>query len=195
MPLCRKCRQKFVGDRCPLCGKMPSGVWKAARRAIDRRVNFLLAGLFGVLAADFMYPLLDRDRLLVLALVLFFLPVLLHVASALRKRLQADAARLTKMYGWFAASLGTLAALAFLNGAVDRSHAVEIRTVVTHKHVMRGRWLSYRLIVPSWRPGRQNEKLDVNSGAFRRVREGQEITVEVHKGRLGLPWCGGITPL
>jgi hypothetical protein len=174
---------------------MTSGVSKAARRAIDKRINFLLVGLFGVLAADFMNPLLDRDRIFVLGLVLFFIPALVHVVRAVRKRLQRDAARLTKMYGWFAASLGTLAALACLNGVADRSNAVEMRTVVVHKRVMRSRWLSYRVIVPSWRPGKQKEKLAVNSGTFRRVREGQEITVEIHKGLLGLPWYGKIAPI
>ena len=54
----------------------------------------------------------------VLALVLFFVPALLYIVSNVRKRLQVDAPLLTKMYGWFAASLGTLASLAFLNGAV-----------------------------------------------------------------------------
>jgi hypothetical protein len=195
MPLCRKCRKKFEGDRCPLCGKMRSRVWNTARRALDKRINYLVAGLFGVLAADLMYPLLDRDRMFVLAIVLFFLPVLIHIASGVRKRLQVDAASLTKMYGWFAASLATLAAVVFLNGAADRSNAVEIPTSVVHKRVLGGRSISYRLIVQSWRPGRQEENLDVNGRTFRRAREGRQITIEVHKGLVGLPWYSKITPL
>ena len=73
-------------------------------------------------------------------------------------------------YPWIVLLLSaglTLAALVFLNGAADRSNAVEIRTVVIHKRVMRNRWLSYRVIVPSWRPGRQEEKLAVLSACER----------------------------
>ena len=60
---------------------------------------------------------------------------------------------------------------------------------------MKSRWLSYRLIVPSWRPRRLEEDLDVNSRTSRRARKGQEITVEFHKGLLGLPWYSKITPI
>ena len=195
MPVCKKCRKNFDSERCPICGKIPARRWKALRRGLDKRINYLLGSLIGVLVADYAYPLLDRDRMFILAIILFFFPVSIHIASAVRKRLQVDAALLTKTYTWFAASLATIAVFVLLNGAADRSHAVETPTSVIHKRVSRGRSTSYRLIVQSWRPGRQEEGLGVSGGTFVRVREGQRITIEIHKGLFGLPWYGKVTPL
>jgi hypothetical protein len=173
---------------------MSASASKKLGRAINKRTYYLLAGLVGLIAAGFAYPPLDRNWILLLGLALFFLPVVAQIASRVRKRGTLDADRLKKIYSGCSVLLAGLAALTFLNGAADRSPAERIQTTVLHLHSYRGRSSSYRVIVPSWRPGRSEEGLYVRSRTFSRLRVGGPVTVEVHRGLLGLSWYGLVAP-
>jgi hypothetical protein len=172
---------------------MSASASKKLGKAINKRTYFLLAGLIGLIAADFAYPPLDRNWILLLGLALFFLPVVAQIASRVRKRGTLDADPLKKIYSRCAVLLAGLAGLTFLNGAADRSPAERIQTTVLHLHSYRGRSSSYRAIVPSWRSGRSEESLYVSSRTFSRLRVGGPVTVEVHRGLVGLAWYGLVT--
>jgi hypothetical protein len=167
---------------------------KKLGKAINKHTYFLLAGLVGLIAADFAYPPLNRNWILLLGLAFFFLPVVAQIASRVRKRGTLDADRLKRIFSVCAVLLAGLAALTFLNGAADRSPVQRIQTTVLHLHSYRGRSSSYRVIVPSWRPGRSEESLYVSPRIFGQLRVGDPVTVEVHRGLMGLPWYGLVVP-
>jgi O-antigen/teichoic acid export membrane protein len=167
---------------------MSASASKKLGKAINKRTYFLLAGLIGLIAADFAYPLLDRNWILLLGLALFFLPVVAQIASRVRKRGRLDADRLKKTYSVCAVLLAGLVLMTFLNGAADRSPAQRIQTTVLHLYSYHGRSSSYRVIVPSWRSGRSQESLYVSLRTFSRLRVGGPVTVEVHGGLVGVPW-------
>jgi hypothetical protein len=95
---------------------MSASASKKLGKAINKRTYFLLAGLIGLIAADFAYPPLDRNWILLLGLALFFLPVVAQIASRVRKRGTLDADPLKKIYSRCAVLLAGLAGLTFLNG-------------------------------------------------------------------------------
>jgi hypothetical protein len=195
LPLCKKCKLHFEGDRCPQCRTLSARASKNFNKALNKPIFFLLAGAAAALIAGRIYPPLDRERILVLAVVLVVAPILAHIVSYARRRKPADPALPKKAYSWSAVSLTALALAVFLNGAGDRLPARNVQAGVLHKYVYRGRGMSYSLAVSSWRPGHNEESLHVSAGTFRRVREGEPVTVEVHAGLLGLPWYGKISPL
>lgn len=141
----------------------------------------LAPGLFGTYLAYGLYPLLDGYWLLILIVFLFFLLVGLRPQASVFSGL----------------ALAVLAAALLLNGVLDRAPASQLNTTVIHKAIFTGiqRYgTHYEVYVSSWRAGRSQEKLEVDSGLYKRVVVGETVTVEFHKGFLGLPWLGKISP-
>jgi hypothetical protein len=167
-----------------------------SKRELNRQIQKTLyvpfVGGLGVLIAQSAYPLLDRGALSVFA-VLFLLPFGVHIVSAVRKRLAADIGRLRRVYSYCGAVLIGFAAFLGLNGWLDRAPAQFVRTSIVHKHVTRGRSsVAHVLDVSSWRRGHDEEHLQVSSAQYRSMESGQEVVIEVHGGRFGLPWYGSI---
>jgi hypothetical protein len=193
MQKCSTCGNEFTGHTCPSCGGKPLPSPQQINKELRNYPIPCLAGLFGVLAAIHIYPPLDRGSLLVLALCLFFIPVIFHVISARRKRLTLDVNRLKSAYLYGGAAIVLLALLIVGNGALDISPGRIVKSSVLRKSISTGRYsTTHHFFVTSWRPGRSTEDLTVGSPLYVRASAGQGITVEVHNVLFGLPWYGKI---
>jgi hypothetical protein len=195
MSKCARCGSEFHGSRCPACGESPVAAARAVNKELQKYSYPLLAGLVGMLAATHYYPPLDSDSLLIAGLCVLFLPIVMHVVISARKRLSSDSGRLRTAYICSGGFLILLAAFMLLNGALDGSPVRKVRTSIIRKSIARGRSSTTRtLVVSSWRPGRSQEKLEVNSRTYQSVLVGEPIEVEVHDGFFRLPWYGRIVP-
>lgn len=192
MHKCSACGNEFSGHQCPNCGGKPLPSTKQINESLKKYSYLLLAGLFGNLAAVYVYPLLDINMVLRICLCVFFLPIIFHLVSGLRKRLAFDAGKLKKAYLISGLTVAFLAALIAANGALDNSIST-VRSSILRKNITKGRYsTTHHLIVVSWRPGRRTEDLWVAVPIYAYASIGQSISVEVHKGLLGLPWYGKI---
>ena len=154
----------------------------------------MVGGLLGIVIANGCFPPLDRDAFLTAGLCAFFAPVVLHVVSSLRKRLTLDAGRLQRAYLYAGGVTIFLALFIAGNGALDDSPATPVRATVLSKQVTVGRYgrLSYTLRLRSWRTGGGTEDFNVGGRTYRTASTEKAVVVEVHRGRLGLPWYSGV---
>jgi hypothetical protein len=159
------------------------------------KYSLLLApGLLGGLLAYVIYPPLDAGPLVAFGLCALFLPFVLQLFSVVRKRLSEDVDRLRMVYVYSSLALLLLALLPLLNGWLDRAPGSSVRTTVIQKTYSRRRSATrHSLTVSSWRPGRSVEELVVGTRTYNNALVGKTITVEVHKGFFGLPWCGDVS--
>jgi hypothetical protein len=165
-------------------------------KPIQKALFVLAVGLFGALIAGSVYPLLDRRAVGVIVVVLFLLPFAVYMALAVRKRVAANIVWLRRVFSCCGAALFGLAAFLGLNGLLDRVPAQFVHTSIIHKYVSYGRGGSdaHVVDVSSWRPGHDEEHLQVSSAQYRSVRIGDLVVIEVHSGRFGLPWYRLIAP-
>jgi hypothetical protein len=196
MASCAKCGSKIRGSRCAACGQdTPAAAAKAVNNALKKYSYVLLAGLLGMLVGTHFYPPLDSERLLGWSVCIFFLPIVSHIIVSARKRLALDAGWLRTLYIWSGGALLLLASCTIANGVLDKSPVQTVRTVVIRKAISSGRHSTTRIVrVPSWRPGRDEERLEVSRETYHSLTVGEPILVEVHAGLFGMPWYGRITP-
>ena len=196
MAHCSNCKQSFTGKLCPNCGSPPALTHAQINKALNRHVWLIMGGLLGTIVATWRYPLLDQDRILWLALSLFFAPILIYLVLAVRKRAGANLKLLRKTFTWAGGAMVVLVFLLLVNGAFDTHPPSIENSVVTRKSVAHGRGGTYYTVrvSPSWRTGREEEKLSVGGRTFAAVSIGQAVAVEVHPGALGLPWFTSVTP-
>ncbi len=155
----------------------------------------LIGGIAGIIIADQFYPPLDENPPIILALCLFFIPILLQIAVTVRKRLLHSFGWLRLVYIYSGSAAIVLAAVLGLNGMADFASVRHVQTSITRKYITSGRHsTSYHLVVSSWRPGRSEEKLRVNWTTYHATFVGEPVLVEVHHGLFALPWYGRISP-
>jgi hypothetical protein len=195
MQKCSTCGIELQLSKCPNCGGSPLPSVRAASKSLNKYSFLLVPGLLGSLLGYIVYPPLDAGPLVAFGLCVFFLPMLLQLASVLRKRLSENVGRLRTVYAFSSLVLLLLALLLLLNGWLDGSSPNAVRSTVVQKTVTRRRYSpSYRLTVSSWRPGRSEEEFRVGPRTFNRTIVGKTVTVKLHKGFFGLPWSGSISP-
>lgn len=196
MAHCSNCNQSFTGKLCPKCGSPPALTPAQINKALNRHIWLILGGLLGTIFATWRYPLLDQDPVLELALFLFFVPILIYLVLAVRKRAGVNLKLLRKTFTWAGGAMVVLVFLLLVNGAFDTHPASIENSVVTRKSVAHGRGGTHYTIrvSPSWRAGRDEEKLSVSGRTFVAVSIGQAVAVEVHPGALGLPWFSSFSP-
>jgi hypothetical protein len=131
---------------------------------------------------------------MLLTLCLFFLPILMHIVVAVRKRLLPSFTWLRLAYIYSGSATMLLAAFLSLNGLADRAPAQLVQTSITHKYITSGKTTSYHLVVSSWRPGEGHERPRVDGKAYHAMFVGQPVVVEVHRGLFALSWYGRISP-
>lgn len=196
MPVCAKCARSFDGSYCPVCGGPPNLSLKQINKSLNKYVLVLVGGLFGSLVATHVYPPLDMNATMLICLLVFFAPIVVHIVLAVRKLLASNLERLKSGYRWTGGILLAIVALLFANGALDNSPSQQVVATVIQKSVSRGRGGgSYSLTVsPSWRPGREDERLQVSGATFSSVHTGQPVAIEVHRGAIGLSWFNKVVP-
>jgi hypothetical protein len=141
------------------------------------------------------YPPLDTRLpmgLIICSFLLSAIPRLMNI----KQRPVSDNVQWWKVVSTVAGLLLPLIGImVFLNGKLDTSPRGEVRTAVIRKIAPAGyRRAQYIVVVSSWRPGRSEEVLNVNSRVFERARVGRAITIEMRQGRFGLPWVANVAP-
>ena len=194
MPRCIKCGTEFNGEHCPACGE--------SRRLARARVLALLflwvVGLCAYVIVENLWPLLDEWAFTLLSLFFFLLPLAVMVPMSLRVRrgLPYNIVWFRRVFVYSVSALVTMNVFLVLNSLADRSPVLRIRTSVVRKDFSYGGKYGpyYSLVVSSWRPGRDREKLlRVDWNTYRTMFVGEEVVVEVHPGLFRLPWYGRIS--
>ena len=194
MQKCSMCGNEFTGHTCPSCGGNPVPTAQQINKELKNYSIPALAGLFGTIVANYFYPLVDSNPLFAIVLCIFFFPMIFHVSSSVRKRLALDVDRLKRAYLYCGAAVVLLALLIAGNGALDTSPVTVVKSSIIRKSISSGRYsTTHHFHVTSWRSGRSTENLTVGVPLYIRASVGQAITVEVHNGLFGLPWCGQIS--
>lgn len=195
MSTCPKCGTHFEGARCPACGETARTALKALNKQTGKYLYVLFAGLVGSIIADKSYPPLDENPLMILALCLFFVPMLLQIVLTVCKRLLDSFGWLRLVYLYSGGTSLVLAAVLGLNGLADRAPARLVQTSILRKYISSGRYsTSYHIVVSSWRPGEDHERLCVNRYAYHAMFVGEPVVVEVHRGLFAMSWYGRISP-
>lgn len=162
------------------------------RRNVLYRTGFFLVSTLAALLAGHLYPPLELDGILIFVGVLFFLTLALAVQVERAALRLAEVEALKRIfYGLIPVPL-LLAAILYVNGRFDASSASESEAAVVGKFSMPALLPSRRLVVTSWRPGRNWERVPVGRIDFDRFRSGDLVVVRVQKGLLGIPWVEGV---
>jgi len=193
MQKCARCGNEFVGPQCPKCGAQTEPAANQASVELGRRYYLFIAGLAGVAASAYLFPLVDRGLLPMVALALFFLPLALNAISDWRKSLVMDINRLKIVFLCCRAGVLLIALVLLMNGALDWTPPTIVKTHVLATKVTSGRYVSTRhLIVASWREGRATEDIIVGSAAYSGATAGRQVSLQVHQGLFRLQWYGKV---
>lgn len=123
---------------------------------------------------------------------------LFFVALILLSRIQKKAKRGGDVRSYFPAATWLafgpvfIAAIVFVNGALDRSPAEQHRQVVTRKYITRGRSTTYYVEFSSWRSGHTRERASVSPRRYAEFQVNDPVIIDLHKGELGISWMGTI---
>ena len=184
---------KFSADSgVGLAGRTPDVA--AAPGPISRALPAMpMAGLVALLMFMHTYAPVDQAPFMLGGMALMVAAELLIVYVQKRFKSGADVGLLFPATLWLAAAPAMLAVAMLLNGALDRSPVERHTQVVMRKWYMSGKHTSYHVQCTSWRPDQPFEKLSASrSPLYAQLHVGNSITVEVHKGALGIPWIGAI---
>ena len=161
-----------------------------------RCATWLMPGFVGSMLAYYLYPPIIGDGrfrpiwLFCLFALTAFVPRLWNIVQ---RRPIYDSTH-PAAYAYSSVAYALIGLVFLLNGALDRVPPSELRTTVIRKAVTTVKGTKYHVIVSSWRPGQTDKDFTVDPGVFHRTVVGKTLTVELHKGFLGVPWFGSISP-
>jgi hypothetical protein len=157
---------------------------------------WILPGFIGSIAAYNLYPPLigDSGTRPIWLMALFVLAIVLPRLWNLFRSRPIDDTASPAPHAVSSMAFALVALALLLNGVLDRRPPNEERATVLRKVVTMSKYTHYHMIVTSWRPGHSQEGFDVDAGVYRSVAVGKTVSVEIHKGFLGLPWLGNISP-
>ena len=176
------------------CGETTERSSAEVNKALGRCLYLSFAGLVVLAAAAYLYPALERNWLPAIAMVLFFLPLILRWASSKWKRLAADVNLLKTAYWCCGVSVMLIALLIASNGALDWAPPIVVKSRIIKTRVTHGKYSSTNhLILASWRQGRTTEDVAVGDALYSCATIGRQVSIEVHPGLFGMPWYGRVT--
>lgn len=192
MTHCLDCGADRDADQCPACGLTSAAAEVVLRRRLMKRTAFFLVGIIIFVVASQAFPALEIDSILVFGGLIFFLTLALAYWIDYRARKHQEVEIMKRIYFGMIPVPWIFACLLFLNGKLDNSRPMRIPATVVGK-VAIGRFpRSRRLIVTSWRYGRQVEHIAVDQNDFDRFQRGDDIVVQAQKGAVGIPWIYGV---
>jgi hypothetical protein len=144
---------------------------------------FILPGIGLTVCVSANVQLLSRIWLLAMALAA---SVLLALILALADKAQRTLPRLIAML-ILHAPLGYACGL-YANTALDTSTPQTFHAVVRHKRRTSGRYRLDLLTLSPWGPRATEEADPVSPDIFYSVHEGEQVSVKLYPGRLGVPW-------
>ena len=193
MTRCLNCGAERDADVCEQCGLGSSAAEFALRRKLLNRTAVFLVGAIAFVVASNRYPALELDGILIFIGVLFFLTLGLAIWVERLALRHAEVEAMKRVYYGLIPIPWLLAALLLANGALDgsRPHIEEARIV--GKFAMAGPVPTHRLVVTSWREGHEVERVPVSRSDYDRFSAGEEVTVKVEGGLVGIPWVAGVS--
>lgn len=88
----------------------------------------------------------------------------------------------------FFAALYGYGAVVDANASFDEANAAHYRATVTRKHEYHGRSTTYTLYLAPWGPFGETNRLNVTGGFYRHTEIGDQVCLDLHRGRLYAPW-------
>jgi hypothetical protein len=153
-----------------------------------------LAGIIALGAAVIAFRPLDDKLIWWVGGVLCAISYALTNTAWKKARAGGDVRSFFPVTMWLALGCLFVPMALFLNGALDRSPIEQHHQVVTRTILGHGRHGSiyYSLEFTSWRPNRAHEKVSVSKRLYLEAKPGDPVTVETHRGALGIPMLASI---
>jgi hypothetical protein len=188
MNRCLDCGCERETEQCPACGLTSLAAEVMLRRRLVRRTAWFLVGAVLFVPAIQVFPPLEEDGILIFVGVLFFLVLGLGLWMVKRASRRQEIEVIKRVYFGLLPVPWILAALLFVNGKFDADPPRPETVSVVGKFSMPGILRTERLVVTSWREGRQIERLQVSRDDYGRFKPGDSVVVEVESGVVGIPW-------
>jgi hypothetical protein len=189
---CTKCKKRFSGEVCPVCGEKEATIHLSAP-LLHTFIGFMAVGLVTILAFAKIYRPVDSTGVSKWVIVLFLIPTVPHLVIALRGGWPEAVGALRKAYLCCGISLWLVAAALLANGALDSKALEEVRATVTgRRHSTQRSGETYQIEIEAESFGKKKHLLDVNRDLYCVLNPGDTVLVEIHSGELGLPWYGQI---
>ena len=162
------------------------------RKRLVQRTAWFLVGSVLFVPVSRAFPPLELDGILVFVGALFFFVLGLGLWMVQRARKRQEIEVLKRIYFGFLPVPWILAGLLFVNGKMDTTPTRQATTSVVGKFSMPGLMGNQRLIVKSWRQGRDAEHVEVSRDDFNRFQVGDEVVIQIQNGMAGIPWVYGV---
>src|SRR3984893_10039967 len=188
MNRCLDCGAERDTDQCQACGLTSAAAEVLLRRTVVWRTSIFLVGAVIFVPASQMFPPLEEDGILIFVGVLFFLVLGLGLWMVKRASGGGEIEIIKCVYFGVLPVPWILAALLFVNGKFDADPPRSETVSVVGKFSMPGILRTERLVVTSWREGRQIERLQVSRDDYGRFKPGDSVVVQVESGVVGIPW-------
>jgi hypothetical protein len=188
MNRCLDCGAERDTDQCAACGLTSAAAEVVLRRRLVRRTAWFLVGAIIFLPASQAFPPVEVDGILIFVGLLFFLVLGLGLWMVDRARRGQEIEIVKRVYFGLLPVPWILAALLFINGKFDADPPRSETVSVVGKFSMPGFLRTQRLVVTSWREGRQIERVLVSRDDYGRFKPGDSVVVEVESGVVGIPW-------
>jgi hypothetical protein len=188
MTRCLYCGAERDADQCLACGLTSAAAEVMLRRRLVRRTAWFLVGSVVFIPVSYAFPPLELDGILIFVGALFFVVLGLGLWLVRRARKQQEIEILKRIYFGFLPVPWILASMLFFNGKFDTTPRQRETVSVVRKFSMPGLFRTQRLVVTSWRAGRDVEHVNVNADDFNRFQVGDQAVIQLQNGLVGIPW-------
>lgn len=189
MTRCLDCGAERTADQCEACGLTSAAAELVLRRRLLIRAAWFVLGALLFIPASRIFPPLELDGILIFVGTVFFLGLGLAAWIDIRARRRTEVEAIKRIFFGLVPVPWIAAALIFCNGKFDTAPQQREPARVVGKFHMPGlTFQSRRLVVTSWREGREVERVPVESFDYDRFRPGDYVFVGVQPGFLGIPW-------
>lgn len=192
MTRCMNCGAARDADPCPACGLTSAASAILLRRRLLQWTAVFLLGALAFVAATVNFPPLEIDAMLIFVGAVALAGLALAVWTDRRARRGVELELLRRLFRALVPVPWLLALTLAVNGGLDTGPPAERSARVVGKFTMPGAIGSSRLVVVSWRPGRQYERVAIPRSDFARYDRGEQVVVIVRSGLVGIPWVDGI---
>ena len=192
MTHCLDCGAERDADQCPACGLTSAAAELVLRRRLVKRTAIFLVGIIVFVGASQVFAPLEIDAIQIFGGIVFFCSLALGYWIDYRARKHGEIEVMKRIYFGMIPVPWIFAVLLFLNGKLDNSRPIRVPAMVVGKVATGMLPRSRRLVVTSWRYNRRFEHIAVDQNDFDRFQRGDDITIQVQNGAVGIPWVYGV---